>query len=210
LTRQRQLNDETAARLLSGRDRPSVLQKEALFEQLYRRVARREPAASRWPWRQLSLAGGAALCVAAALLLRPTAPEFTTRGGGPVNEPAFRVLCFGGGETSCRVGGALAFEVGAGAQSQYFAAFARRSDGAIIWYFPALDGLSTPLGSEPRSLMLDHGVELGAEQPPGHYEIFGIFSARPLSRAEIKAALGDDLRGSRALRVVRRGFEVLP
>ena len=203
---ERGMDDELAARLLSGRNSPSVLQKEALFARIHAQVAPR-PAFTRW--KQASLGFAAALSAAAALLFWPSTPEFATRGGGPSNEPAFRVQCLGGGESSCRRGSALAFEFAPQAEAQYFAAFARRADGAVVWYFPTANGLSLPV-AENGSFVLDHAVELGAEQPPGHYEVFGVFSPAPLSRAQIKSALGEDLRGTQGVHVVRRSFEVLP
>ena len=210
MNEQSKLDDEAAARLLSGRNSPSVLQKDALFEQIYRRVTS-QSVATRWQWKRVSFVAAAALSVAATVLLWPTAsPEFAARGGPLVNEPAFRVLCLGRGEASCRQGGTLAFEIAPRAQAHYFAAFARRTDGVIVWYFPTVDGLSTLLAQQESPLVLDHAVELGSEQPPGRYEIFGVFSDGPLSRAAIKTALGDDLSGSQGVVVKRRSFEVLP
>ena len=200
------MDEELAARLLSGRNSPSILQKEALFARIH---AEATPSLLLARWKRASFGIAAALSIAAGLALWARTPEFAARGGGPSSEPAFRVQCFESEGTSCRSGHALAFEFAPQAQAQYFAAFARRSDGAVVWYFPTPDGLSLPV-AQTGSLMLDHAVQLGAEQPPGHYEIFGVFSAEPLSRARIKSALGEDLRGTQGVRVVRRSFEVLP
>ncbi len=110
---------------------------------------------------------------------------------------------------ACRAGARLAFEVTASEGRGYFAAFARRSDGVVIWYFPEPSGVSLLVPRASASL-LDRAVELGTEQPPGQYRVYGVFSARPLPRADVKRALGDDLRGSADVSVVVQDLEVLP
>jgi len=207
VNRKQKISDETVARLLSGRNAPSVLEKERLFEHVFQQVAL-ETKPTRARWQPLAFAFASALCLVAVLLLRPHAPEFAARGGLGLSEPTFRPLCNSGADALCKQGQALGFEVMASAEPQYFAAFAQRPDGAIVWYLPEASGKSLQLSREPGSPVLDRGVQIGTEQPPGHYEVFGVFSSRPLTRAEIKSAVGDDLRGSRDVRVVRRSIEV--
>jgi len=209
LTRPRKIDDETVARLLSGRDLPSVLEKERLFERIHAHVAA-QPTATRSTWQRWVWACAGAAALLAAALFRPIATEFAARGSALPNTPSFRPLCVGEAISRCKPGSALAFEVSSGSATPYFAAFARRADGTVVWYFPAANGVSVPLVATGGSALLDHGVQIGAEQPPGHYEIYGIFSALPLSRAELRTALGDDLKGSAGITVVRRSFEVSP
>ncbi|HWZ87224.1 MAG TPA: hypothetical protein VNW92_00190 [Polyangiaceae bacterium] len=201
-------NDETIARLLARREGPSVLQKEALFEQIYRQIPH-ESARPRWPFGLLAFGCVLAVTLGLALWRRPAGSEFASRGAPPPALPRFAAGCVGGPPPGCRAGGRLAFEVTASEGRHYFAAFARRSDGVVIWYFPEENGLSLPFPGGAASL-LDRAVELGAEQPPGHYEVYGVFSARALTRAEIKRALGDDLRGRDGVSVVVQSLEVLP
>lgn len=193
-------SDETVARLLSGRNAPSVLEKERRFEQIFAIVSRRP----RWQrWAPLA---GAGLAIAAALALWLRAPEFASRGAALGSAPEFRALC----SAPCKQGGALAFELDAPGGPHYFAAFARRADGAIIWYLPDADAPSALVERDAKALVLSRGVQIGSEQPPGPYEIYGIFSSRALTRSEIKRALGNELRGREGIIVVQRHFEVEP
>ena len=208
----RPLNDETVARLLSRRDSPSVLQKEALFERIYAQIPR-EVARPRWPVAVVAFGFLVALTFALMPWLRPARSEFATRGAplsrARARAPRFEAHCVGRSAEACKAGDRLAFEVTASEGADYFAAFARRADGVVIWYFPEASGLSLPVPKAPASL-LDRAVELGAEQPPGHYQVYGVFSARPLTRADVKQALGDELTGSAGVSVVQRSLEVLP
>jgi len=185
-----------------------VLQKEAVFEQICGRIPG-EGARPRWPFGLLALGAVVGLTLGLALWLRPVGSEFAARGAPLVGAPRFETHCVAGPSEACRTGARLAFEVTASEGRGYFAAFARRSDGVVIWYFPDPNGLSVAVPRAPPSL-LDRAVELGAEQPPGHYQVYGVFSGRPLRRADVKRALGDDLRGSVDVSVVVQNLEVLP
>jgi hypothetical protein len=197
------LDEETIARLIQGRDEPSILARERLFERIYQETAPR-PTRQRLGWALgLSLA---AVAGAVALYLRPPSSEFAARGGGAF-ESAFQPRCI---EGPCRSGNKLVFEMGPLATGRHFAAFARRHDGTIVWYFPAADEKSIALSTSETPQLLQRAITLGPEHSPGRYELFGVFSERPLSRAELKVALGDELRGGPGVRVVRRSFEVLP
>lgn len=194
--------DETLARLLAGRDAPSVLEKERQFEAIFAKIQ----APKRPRWQPFAASVGGALCLAAALALWLRTPELASRGPALAEQPELRALC----AKPCRQGGALAFEVSGSPKRGFFAAFAQRADGAIVWYLPDASGQSAPLARGNGPAVLDHGVQLGPEQPPGVYEIYGIFSEQPMTRAQIKAALGDDLRGRDGVTVVQRRFEVEP
>ena len=79
----------------------------------------------------------------------------------------------------------MLFELGQPTDKPFFSSFAERSDGVVVWYFPAADGGSV----DARSLVdgvATTGFVLGAEHSVGRYRVFGVFSARPLSRAELQ------------------------
>jgi hypothetical protein len=201
------LDDRQLERLLSGRDAPSVSEREELFERIY---ARTDAGRRRW----LAPALGAALASAAAGVLMfmqlrsPADAEFRARGSGlPVAGPELTLACTEG--VTCRSGDKLSLAVRA-AESAYFSAFARRFDGVVIWYFPEPLGASQALPNGGARAVLDRAVLLGPEHLPGRYEVFGVFTRRPFTRAEIKLALGDDLAGSAEAIVLRRSLEIAP
>ena len=201
------LDDRKLERLLSGRDAPSVAEREELFERIY---ARTEAGRRRW----LAPALGAALASAAAAVLMfmqlraPADAEFRARGAGlPVAGPELSLVCTE--SVACRPGDKLSLAVRA-AGSSYFSAFARRFDGVIIWYFPEPMGASQALPSGEGRAVLERAVLLGPEHLPGHYEVFGVFTQRPFTRAELRLALGDDLNGSAEAIVLRRSLEIAP
>ncbi|MFC1642364.1 hypothetical protein ACFL5O_06710 [Myxococcota bacterium] len=199
---------EKLVRLLSGRNEPSVLAKEALFQRILTKL---EPAPSRWRCATIlaavtALAGAMA---AAVLVLRPpdgtpSAAEFVSRGTEKVPGPWVRLACLRGArETECRLGTTLVFEVHRLPETvRFFAAFARRSDGTVFWYFPGPTGRSPEL-KQPAGL-LEQAVRLGPPHSPGEYEVFALFSRQPMTRVEIKAALGPEPKRSEQLLVTRR------
>jgi len=178
------------SRLLSRRNRLSRVEKDAILECVLAEVA---PASRRR--RTAWLVAGLGLAAAAGLLLvlprlSPSpgrADEtFTARGGGAPS--AFRAHC---GDTGCRAGAKLVFEISEGAADRYFAAFARRADGTILWYFPeTAAGTSKDLSRDLERGVVTTGIVLGAEHPPGSYEVYGVFSRRPLDRPAVKALIG--------------------
>lgn len=204
------LDDRQLERLLSGRDAPSVSEREELFERIY---AQTEAGRRRW----LAPALGAALASAAAVVLMfmqlrsPADAEFRARGSGLAMGPELTLACTEG--VTCRPGDKLSLAVHAHAhatESTYFSAFARRFDGVVIWYFPEPMGASQALPSGGARAVLDRAVLLGPEHLPGRYEVFGVFTRRPFTRAELKLALGDDLAGSAEASVLRRSLEIAP
>ncbi|HSR96901.1 MAG TPA: hypothetical protein VLM79_07625 [Kofleriaceae bacterium] len=177
------------ARLLSRRRELSRIEKEQIFARVVAEVA-----PSRWRSRTAWLTASLGVAVAAGVLLmawpsRPASDDaFTARGGNV--QPAFRIHCIiAAQEAPCRSGAKLVFEVWPGAAT-YFAAFARRDDGAVIWYFP---DQPTGVSKDLRSLVhgiLDTGIIVGPEHQPGSYEITGVFSPQPIDRAAIRAIAG--------------------
>jgi hypothetical protein len=208
-------DDEQLARLLSGRDQPSVLEKEAAFAAIYARVADRGRPAQRWPW-------ALALSAAAAGLLMwgrfqsdsaPTAEEFRARGVQAAER--FAISCYPvhgapalDAQTSCAPGSRLALQLEPSAENHYLALFVRRSDGAIVWYFPSESEPMPDVAGEHLGSVWQKSALLAESSPPGTYTVFAVFAPRPLSRAVLKAALGDDLRGDGTLHVVSRELDV--
>jgi hypothetical protein len=160
--------------------------------------------------RRFALGGFLAACGVAALLfmLRPGSirrGELVARGTA-VSSPNFTPFCTAG--SICRSGARLAFQV-EGAGRRYFAAYARRPDGAIVWYFPSEpDGVSRDLAARPASGgVLSEGIQLSDDHPPGRYEVFGVFSTRPLTRDEIKASTTGD-RGVESIALVKKELSI--
>jgi hypothetical protein len=189
-------NQRTLLRLLSGKNRLSAAEKADILTGVLARVEEPTPI----PRRRVLLfsLGGAAAALALVLIvvIRPRSDEFASRGGG---EPtaSFEARCAGAdGVRTCRAGDKLLFEVTGGSGAEYFAAFARRRDGAVIWYFPAEGQVSPALAERAPRGVLDSGILLGPEHPPGRYTVVGLFSPRPLSRDEVRetvAAPADDV-----------------
>ncbi len=175
-------------RLLSGKNQLSRSEKDEIFEKVMGKVA--PPARSNW-----RLAPAFLLASVAALLLIPLAinngdedsvqREFTARGGSSASS-AFSMTCANSSE-SCQTSDKLVFDLSASTGYQYFSAFAKRADGAVIWYFPELpNGLSLDLHQQLQDGVLDRGVVIGSNHRTGKYQVYGIFSDEPLTRNEIK------------------------
>jgi hypothetical protein len=195
------------SRLLSRRNQLSRLEKEQVLERVLAGIG---PGRGRR--RTAWLAAGFGLAAAAALALvlprlspsqRPGGETFTARGGG---EPAvFHAHCVEtaspaeptASASGCRAGAKLVFEVSAGEPSRFFAAFARRGDGSVIWYFPdTAAGTSKDLSRDLVRGVLSTSIVLGPEHPPGDYEIYGVFSNRALDRVAVKALIGSNAAAS--------------
>jgi hypothetical protein len=190
-----------------------VLAHAALFERVMNGLEaeqrRRGIRGARFGWARW---GGAAVGLAAAAALalfigsrREDEPEFAPRGVGRAG-PAFYVECLApAGGSVCVTGGKLTFRVTPSPERPFFAAFARRQDGVILWYLPEANAASARV-SNPQ---LAVGFALDAQQPPGDYELFGVFSAEPLRREDVARRLADDLDPKDgSLSVVRQRFHV--
>jgi hypothetical protein len=178
-------SDRLIPRLLARRDRLGRIEKDAILETVLAGVAPRRRA--RW-WLAV-----AAPVLAAAAVLFVIAPwrhesEFTARGSSrPV--ATFRATCNGG----CTRGGKLVFDVYGTTSYRYFAAFAKRGDGTVLWYFPAADGTSLDIAASLHGV-LDQGIVLGDEHPAGSYRVYGVFSDAPLTRAQVRAVFDEGAR----------------
>jgi hypothetical protein len=121
-------------------------------------------------------------------LRTPADPELQSRGKATAI-PTLRLACLETAQAgTCRIGDTLAFDIGGlPADRRHFAAFARRADGVVIWYFPTADGQSEPV--EPATGLLKQAVRLGPPHVPGPYQIVVVFSRTAMTRADIKKAL---------------------
>ncbi len=169
-------------RLLAGRPGLSVVEKEAMLERLLRDPEIRPRRSALIRWRPLVAFAGTAAEVAltVVLALPDPEPELVARGAGPGARLA--VSCASG---ACRPGDTLRFRVVHPAERPWLSVFARRADGAVIWYFPEHgDGQSVRSPSPPG--WLGRGVRLGPEHTPGRYRIIGLFTREPAGRAAVR------------------------
>ncbi len=198
------LSDAELDRILSGRNQLAVTEKEEILARVLQGTS--PPRQTRpfllpaWAWGAM-----AAVLLAPALYfgVRRPLPEFTARGGGAV--PGFAVSCLGaqGEASTCALGGKLVFQVNPG-PFRAFAAIATTPDGTTLWYFPGGDrALGIDLGGLKSPGLLDEAISIDSEGPAGEYVIHGLFSARPLSRDEVREAIRKP-RDIGAVVVVRR------
>lgn len=206
--------DRELARLLSGRDEPSILEKEALFERIVAKVEPPRQSRFRLPWLGASVAAaGAVAAVVALLVVRSRGlddqhpSEFLARGTQA--NAGLELACIEQEKPSaCRTGAKLTFWVSAPPDAPHFAAFGRRPDGAIVWYVPDPGGRSLRVEPGTSPALLDTAVLLDDTHGAGPVTVFGVFSASPLSRSELKAALGPELLGDGSVRVIVRALEI--
>ncbi len=203
------MEEPDLARLLSGRNRPSVLEKEAAFEQVMARMPKRP---SRW-LRGVGLSTAGALAAALMVWLSSSRHatelgELAARGAATTVPNSFELVCgLRKAAGHCVQGDKLGFVVHAPAD-RFFAAFARRSDGTVLWYWPALAGKSIPASALAALNASSDAVLLDSAHVAGRYTIFGVFSTRPLGREAIQSALGADLSGRVGIEVVQRALSV--
>ena len=183
-----------AARLLSGRDRLSVLEKEDILDGVLARGTLKVPsrATSFFKARRvvaaLALGGATAVTLFLVTSGRYSVDELTSRGATLKSTPSFKVAC---AEGDCHQGDKLLFQLENAAPALYFAAYAQRDDGVVLWYFPGEShATSVPVSMTTAGGILAEAVVLGPEHRPGAYRVVGIFSPQALSKNAIKNALG--------------------
>jgi hypothetical protein len=194
--------DPIFERLLSGRDRPSITEKERALAQLLDGVEQdKRRRGARWfgvpRWVLGAAAAAAAVAIPCALLVlrRPERGEWVARGaGGSGAATASMVLSCSRGApaTSCPVGAKLYFRLHVPQGGRFFAAVAVGAQGTAIWYFPGAGAGragSADLAGLPASGVLEQAIVLGGEHAPGDYEVHGLFSERPLARPDVRAVL---------------------
>jgi hypothetical protein len=167
-------DDRLASRLLAGRDALSRVEKDDLLDRVLPSPAPR----ARWAWLALPALAAAAVAV---LVLRPAHESELAARGGSGTFAAVHVTC----SPACTAGGKLVFDLHGTSGYRYFAAFAKRADGTVLWYFPASDDATS---AEVTAGVLDRSIVLGPEHPAGTYTIYGVFSNAPLPRAAIRDA----------------------
>ena len=170
------------SRLLAGRNRLSRVEKEQILDSVLAQTAPRRR--SRWWFAAMPAAAAAVaiLLVIAPWHGREQGGDFTARGGGHVLG-AFKPTCARG----CTAGDKILFDLSGTQGYRYFAAFSQRADGSVLWYFPASDDeKSLDITHQLRSAVLDRGIVIGSEHPPGTYRVFGVFSDEPLSRQQLR------------------------
>jgi len=204
-------SDARLNRLLTGRDKLSQADKDAVLEGVFARLPQ-EPSASPGPafapWLRWAFAATALLLFVSAgyFLFSPsTRSEFTSRGEARATR-AFSIHCAQDMvEGRCARGGKLLFKVDPRG-ARWFAALARSESAAVVWYFEAVEIKDPSAGG-----LLEQGVPLGSEHAPGHWEVIGLFSERPLDKARIRALLEEGgAKDSAGIEIVRRPLEVLP
>ena len=196
-------SDRLVPRLLSGRDRLSRIEKDAILEQvLGARTSRR----TRWMWFAAPvLAAGVAILVIAPWRNDRAATEtIAARGGSARAIASLHVTCAG----ACTPGAKLLFDLHGTTTFRYFAAFAQRDDGTVLWYFPTSDAATSIELGNATSGVLEQGIVLGAEHPAGHYVVFGVFSNAPLTRAAIRDGFVESSRTLPGANVVTAELEV--
>ncbi|MFW2388200.1 MAG: hypothetical protein ACN4G0_07685 [Polyangiales bacterium] len=178
--------EERAARLLRGQNTPSVIERERMSKEVLERVGAGRTKRSRF---RIGLAA-AATTGAVALLFVALPGELTPRSAG--DGAVLDALCQPG--PGCRQGNRLVLRVSNHEGEQgYMAAFAQRSDGTVIWYFPE-DESSRALPFRNGEWM-NRAVVLGPEHVPGDYDIHAVLSATPIDQGTVRSLVergGDD------------------
>lgn len=177
-------------RLLAKRDRLGRVEKDAILASLLADVSPRRRR-SRW-W--LGLVPAVAITIAVIMFgpwrsqPAPTPPDVLAARGGAQAFTSFRATCAG----ACERGHKILFDLHGTSGYRYFAAFSKRADGTVLWYFPSSpDDVSLDSTTQPRDGVLDRGIVLGDEHASGSYRIYGVFSRAPLTRELIRARFDD-------------------
>lgn len=176
--------DRLIPRLLARRDRLGRVEKAAILDSVLAGVAPRRRA--RW-W--IAIATPALVTAISVFLIAPwrsQAPrsEFGSRGGTRA-VASLHTVCAGAG--ACARGHKLLFDLQGTMGYRYFAAFSKRADGTVLWYFPALpEGVGIDLAIQTQDGVLDRGIILGEEHATGTYRVYGVFSRTPLTRQTIR------------------------
>jgi hypothetical protein len=169
-------------RLLAGRDEPTVVEKEALWERLD------APSRARRRWRWLGAGGLAMVAATAALLLFVFPPggligpndEFAVRGG---ERALVRVTCLeGAAPAPCGPGAILALELKPPEGRRHLAAYL---DGeTVVWLTDA--EVPAELGPLPEGFRLPDDLDVARTK------VVAVFSAAPIPREELEEKLRTD------------------
>lgn len=205
------MNDDEVepSRLLSRKRGPSISEKDQMFDAIASRVA--VPRRRVVPWMlalpAAALLGGLVFALRAGDLGRSRAPqpdappvdgEFVPRG-------AMRVVEVACTPAPCVRGSRMHMRINTPGDQPNAALFSQASDGTIVWYLPSPGGV---MFVPPRGEWLPDAVVLGDEHRPGRYTLYVALSALPLSRDELKAELGDGLRSTPNVTLVKSTLKV--
>jgi hypothetical protein len=177
--------------LLSRKNELSRQEKDVIFERVLAGIAPRRTM-RRAAVLAVAAAALAIVLVPLAIRDRPdrNAEPFGSRGQALA--PQLHLWCSGQPRVVCHSGEKLMFDL-QDSSYRYFAAFARRDDGTVLWYFPeSATGRSIDIRDRLVGGVLDRGVVLDATHAAGHYQVYGIYSAAPVSREDIKARFRPD------------------
>ncbi|MEM8605842.1 MAG: hypothetical protein AAGF92_01955 [Myxococcota bacterium] len=172
---------ERAARLLSGRNEPSVLERESLARSVIDDAVGQPDKRRHHLWIRLAAAGAVGAAVV-TLLVTPLPRDLAPRSGSAGT--TFETICRPGPD--CAVGGQLVFRVSNAPQGfEHVAIFAQREDGLVIWYFPTDEREMSATFRD--SEWMDEGVALVGAHAPGLYVIHALVSREPVTRASARA-----------------------
>jgi len=207
-----------AARLLSGRSGLCVIEKEEILRHVLRETGREKETPGRRVWMiRLARTAAAVMLLAVVPLVwwwsGGTEPDGFSARGVPGSPYGFELTCTRSGQVKgCRPGGKLLFRLEVPQSKPYFSAFSHRQDKTAVWYFP---GPNAPTSIDTTGHIsegvLDVGIELGGEHPPGEYRVFGLYSRNPLQKEQIRSVFDKGEERSTSLFVLtERTFTVEP
>lgn len=180
------MNDRDIDHLLSKGRLPGA-ERERILENVIRR------SSPSFSWKRTAQWGVPLLATGfAALLLfvRAGHQPFSAKGkSGAVVE----LSCRGGSEGKCRSGETLFFRVSGLDEDAVLAAYAERNEPGAerIWYFPSPAKEAPTV--RPGNTVVNRGVLLGPEQPPGHYAVHLCLTRTAHGRSELIAGGLTDL-----------------
>lgn len=194
--------EHLTSRLLSGHNKMSGAEKEQILQNLLQPQRASKKSVSKW--LTLSFAGSLTAIVAVVFVLRSQEHSFTSKGG-EIQGANFSISCGERGpEQPCQQGEKLIFQLETGQGDWYFSALAQRQDQTVIWYFPGFaQSESVQVGANSLDGVLLKGVMLGQEHSPGTYQVFGIFSRKPLHKEQVRQILQERRQDSSVFVVTR-------
>jgi hypothetical protein len=184
-------------RLLTGKNRLTKEEKEDIFLNTWSAVAKEQyeesKKGSRRAWRMIWATATILLIAGAGLLIwrgKSVQPgsmgTLTPRGHSESSDIAIR--CASSQSNRCGWNDALGFRIKEN-HMNYFAAFAIHQDSQkVLWYFPEHASSSSLNVSRHREVngWLDRVIQIDNAHPAGRYEVVGVSSSIPLSRAQIR------------------------
>jgi hypothetical protein len=196
---------EKLNRLLTGSSGLSVQEREQVLAAVLVHVRPRAPRGHEQDavrWLMMLGAGLTAATATSVVVMRVmdrglatpgSEQEFVARGGD-ASSGSFGLRCLPDGGvgvrpslgSACHQGDRLFFDLRPSAGHAYFSAAALSRDGLLVWYFPSD---AQPSISVRSTGIADAGVLITSAQPPGHYRVFGAFSASPLTQSQMRAEI---------------------